>query len=66
MRGILLSAWLLVPAAVAAYHYGPGQHRMSIDGAAFNLREADRLVAAENWPQAIVAYDDALAVLAAD
>lgn len=66
MRGILLSAWLLVPAAVAAYHYGPGQQRMSIDGAAYQLREADRLVAAAKWPQAIAAYDDALAVLPAN
>ncbi|MBX9791175.1 MAG: hypothetical protein K2Y37_19825 [Pirellulales bacterium] len=65
MRGILLSAWLLVPAAVAAYHYGPGQQQMLVDGAAARLAAADRHVAAGELSKAIVAYDDALALLPA-
>jgi hypothetical protein len=66
MRGILLSAWLLVPAAVAAYHYGPGQQRMLVDGAAIQLRAADQHVAAQEWAKAIVAYDDAISQLPAE
>lgn len=46
MRGILILGWLLVPAAVAAYHYGPGQQRMAADGADANVQAARRHVAA--------------------
>ncbi|MGD9645654.1 MAG: hypothetical protein AB7U73_08075 [Pirellulales bacterium] len=66
MRGILLSAWLLVPAGVAAYHYGPGQQRVLVDGAAIQLRAADEHVAAGEWNQAIAAYDEAISLLPAE
>ena len=45
MRKILILFWLLVPVAMAAYHYGPGQQKMVIDEVGKNLREAEELVA---------------------
>lgn len=45
MRKILILFWLLVPVAVAAYHYGPGQQQVAIDSVGATLREAELLVA---------------------
>ena len=45
MRKILILFWLLVPVAMAAYHYGPGQQLMTVDEVGKTLREAEGLVA---------------------
>ncbi|MFT4547328.1 MAG: hypothetical protein ACI8XO_001314 [Verrucomicrobiales bacterium] len=45
MRKILILFWLLVPVAMAAYHYGPGQQLMTVDGVGSTLRQAEKLVA---------------------
>jgi hypothetical protein len=45
MRKILILFWLLVPVAMAAYHYGPGQQQMTIDEVGKTLREAENYVA---------------------
>lgn len=65
MRGALICAWLLVPAVVAAYHYGPGQEQLQLDDAAVHLRQADAHVAAGEFPEATDSYDAALAVIPA-
>ncbi len=66
MRGALVCLWLLVPAVVAAYHYGPGQQRMLLDDAARYLKQADAQAAAEHWGEACESYDAALAALPGD
>ena len=45
MRKILILFWLLVPVAMAAYHYGPGQEKLVIDEVGKTLREAEELIA---------------------
>jgi hypothetical protein len=45
MRKILILFWLLVPVAMAAYHYGPGQQQMAIDDVGKVLRDAEGYVA---------------------
>lgn len=45
MRKILILFWLLVPVAMAAYHYGPGQQLMTVDEVGKTLRAAEELVA---------------------
>ena len=63
MRGAFLCAWLLVPAVVAAYHYGPGQERLLLDDAAAQLQIAERHAGEERWPEAVESYDAALALI---
>lgn len=66
MRGALICLWMLVPAVVAAYHYGPGQERLLLDDAAGHLRRADAHVAANEWGAACDSYEAALAAIPAD
>lgn len=63
MRGALLCLWLLVPAGMAAYHYGPGQEQMLLDDAAADLKRAEAKAAANQWSEACDAYDAALATI---
>jgi hypothetical protein len=65
MRTLVLIGWLMVPLAVAAYHYGPGQDRLRLDDAAAQLAAADRHAADGEWAEAVAAYDDALRMLPA-
>jgi hypothetical protein len=63
MRTLVLLAWLMVPVAFGAYHFGPGQERLRLDDAARVLAQADRLAAAEEWFAAVTKYDEAQALL---
>jgi hypothetical protein len=77
MRKLLLFAWLLLPVAAGAYHFGPGQTRLRTDDAAGHAREAEsiaadaRAIAARDgdaaargtWGLAVEAYEKALEVL---
>ena len=47
MRTLVLIAWLMVPLALAAYHYGPGQERLRLDDVAGCLSAGARH--AERW-----------------
>jgi hypothetical protein len=60
MRGAFLCLWLLVPAIVAAYHFGPGQDRQRLDEASGFLKQANAQVAAQQYDKACAAYDAAL------
>ena len=74
MRKILILFWLLVPVAMAAYHYGPGQQQMTIDEVASTLGDAEELIAEgealvksddqrlanEKFAEAIEKFDDAI------
>ncbi|TAJ16014.1 MAG: hypothetical protein EPO68_11805 [Planctomycetota bacterium] len=75
MKRAFLVAWLLLPAAAAAYHWGPGQDRMRSDAAsdafarareearAAQACDADGPMAREHWAAAEVAYGEAIAAL---
>lgn len=65
MRGAFLCLWLLVPAVVAAYHFGPGQDRLRLDDAAGYLAQADAQVNAKAFDAACESYDAALAMIPA-
>ena len=52
--------WLLVPLAAAAYHYGPGQDRILADEAAGHIATAKAHLDAEQFAQAVTAFDQAI------
>src|SRR5262245_60604410 len=74
MRNAILCAWLLLPVAAGAYHYGPGQARLRDDRIDAAVHRADVLAGIartscalkgeaagkELWSQAEVAYTEAL------
>jgi hypothetical protein len=61
-----MTGWLLVPVIGAAWHYGPGQERLHLDGVASTLARADAAAAAGQWKEADELYDEALRALPAD
>jgi hypothetical protein len=77
MRNVLLFVWLLIPVAIGAYHYGPGQDRVRADRAAAAVERAEgaareaRDIAAKSgddaarssWAEAEEAYGEALELL---
>lgn len=65
-RPVLVWIWLLVPALVAALHFGPGQASLGRDKAAWFLSEARSSEAKEQWTAAIAAYDRAIEALPAE
>lgn len=64
-RKLLFSAWLLVPVALVAYHYGPGQAALGRDRAVALAREAVERERAEDWAGALDAYRQSLAAMPA-
>ena len=66
MRTIMLLGWLLVPVVGAAYHYGPGQEQMRLDGAATTLADAQTCASQDDWAGAADHFDAALAQLPPD
>ena len=65
-KKILFTIWLLVPVVLLAYHFGPGQARLSSERAAQKIAEARQLEATEQWDEAAQAWADALAATPAD
>jgi hypothetical protein len=65
-KKILFTVWLLVPVVLLAYHFGPGQTRLSVERAAQKIAEARHLEATEQWDEAAQAWADALAATPAD
>jgi hypothetical protein len=66
MRKFLFLLWLLLPVTALAYHYGPGQERMTLDTVAHILAEADQHATRKEWQEAIGKYDAALQRLPAE
>src|SRR3954452_19348387 len=62
---LTLYAWLLVPVALLAYHFGPGQAHLLRDEAARQLTLAVQAEKQENWKGAMEAYASALAKIPA-
>jgi len=65
-KKMLFTLWLLVPVAMLAYHFGPGQARLSTERAAQAIAQARAFEAVEAWPEAVQAWADALAATPAD
>jgi hypothetical protein len=61
MRKVLLFVWLLLPPAIGAYHYGPGQDRLRSDRAAQATERAEKAAYAAR-AKAVIAGDDDAAV----
>src|SRR5262245_49704951 len=80
MRKAALFAWVLLPVAAGAYHFGPGQDLVRVDRAAEAAKRADQsaraaretaakegdLAARPRWAEAEEAYSEAIALLPAD
>jgi len=60
-KKLMLGVWLLIPVALLAYHYGPGQARVAQDKAALKIAEAKALEAKEDWASAYRVWGEALA-----
>lgn len=60
MRSILLVFWLTLPALAGVYHFGPGQTGIKMDRVAQLVDKAKAASAAENWADALAAYEKAL------
>jgi hypothetical protein len=79
MRKFLLFVWFLLPVAVGAYHYGPGQDRIRADRAAAAVARAENAArvaretaakdgddaARASWSEAEAAYAEALELMPA-
>ena len=65
MRGALIALWLLVPFALAAYHYGPGQEGLVLDRADDLMREAAQLQRDGLNAAAVAKWDEALQAIPA-
>ena len=63
MKTLLITFWLSVPLAVAAYHFGPGQDQVKKDAAASSIAAAVQASAENDHVAAIAACDAALAEL---
>lgn len=60
MRTLFLTAWLLLPLAAIAYHYGPGRQQLLVDDVGRLLVLAEGQVAAGHQREAIGLYRQAL------
>ena len=66
MRIVVLLVWLMLPLLAAAYHYGPGQKHLQLDGVANYLTTAQSHTEQAEWESAVTAYDAALQLLPPD
>jgi hypothetical protein len=62
-KNLLIFLWVLAPVALLAYHYGPGQAGIAREEAKASIQAAMDFKDKEQWPQAIDAYNEALAAL---
>ncbi len=60
MRNILIILWLLVPVAVAAYHFGPGQEKVTLDEAGLAMKSAGRAMEEGDPLEALERFDEAI------
>ena len=63
MRALFVAGWLMVPIGFGFWHFGPGQDRVKLDTAAELLRTAQKHAAAEEWAEAVAAYEKVLELL---
>ncbi len=63
MRAVFLLAWLALPFAALAYHYGPGQDRLALDDTSERLAEGRALADGGQYAEAAAAFEEALRLL---
>ena len=66
MKKWILSLWLLIPALVLAYHYGPGQRGLMIDEASLMVAAANHYTLQKDWPKTIELCEKTLETLPED
>ncbi len=66
MRKFALIVWLLVPVLAGAYHYGPGQKKLTLDNVDRQIQQAEQLAGSGDWDEALAAYEVALEQLPSD
>ena len=66
MKKWILSLWLLIPALVLAYHYGPGQRGLMIDEASLMVAAANHYTLEKDWPKTIELCEKILETLPED
>jgi len=66
MRKSFILLWLLVPLVAAAYHYGPGQDRLQADDVAGHIARAKAHLEAEEFAEAVTAFDQAISDMPPD
>ncbi len=59
MRRFLIAGWLLMPVGAWAYHEGPGQEGLQLDGVDAELQLAKESVADKDWAAAVKHYEAA-------
>ncbi len=64
MRKLLLVLWLIAPAILIAWHYGPGQRLTLLDAAAAAHARSQAAAAKDDWISVVDATSEALALLA--
>lgn len=63
MRKLLVLVWLLIPSALVAFHYGPGQPQLQRDRAASLLAQARSAESGQQYADAVALYSKAIAEL---
>ena len=63
MRKFLAVLWLMIPIALVAYHFGPGQVKLARDRASRHIATARAAESRDDWRAAEAAYREALASL---
>jgi tetratricopeptide (TPR) repeat protein len=63
MRKILIAFWFLVPVAMAAYHFGPGQDQLVLDEANREMALAQKAVDDLEYDEALERFDNAISLL---
>lgn len=63
LRILVLTAWLMLPVGLFAWHMGPGQDREQLDVADRLIRQAEKLAAADDHAGAAEKYAEALKTL---
>ncbi|MEZ5302505.1 MAG: hypothetical protein R3F11_18005 [Verrucomicrobiales bacterium] len=65
-RKLFIALWIIAPAGLLAFHYGPGQKAMQQDELAAAIKRAQEAKASEDWVSAVQAYQTALGLAPAE
>ena len=63
MRKLLIAFWFLVPVAMAAYHFGPGQDKLVLDEANREMTLAQKAADDLEYDEALERFDNAISLL---
>jgi hypothetical protein len=66
MKIIIVTSWLLLPLAFAAWHFGPGQTHLKLDDAQGLISQAENALKEKDYTSAIQNWEEALGKLPGD